>query len=141
MARLKNVLEVISQAAMEIGIAQAPAASVVSTSDQDIIQLRSLLYSVADEIMVDEPYQEALNEGFWLADQDGITLKEKITTDSDLVLFDSRLAVNGLKFRFLKSKGLEFGEELRDFTVRMNKLAGAMNARVLDLDLEESRQI
>ena len=39
------------------------------------------------------------------------------TADDDIVLFDARLAIDGLKYRFLKAKGLEYGEEQRDFTV------------------------
>jgi hypothetical protein len=64
-----------------------------------------------------------------------------IVSDSDVIQFDGRLAVQGLKWRFLQAKGLEFGESLRDFTSRMNKLAARSNARVLDLDIDGSRWI
>ena len=67
--------------------------------------------------------------------------KARPTTDTDLILFDGRLAIDGLKYRFLKAKGLEFGEELRDYTARMNKLAGRVNARVIDLEADEGRII
>jgi hypothetical protein len=56
-----------------------------------------------------------------------------------LILFDSRLAIDGLKFRFLKAKGLEFGEELRDFSNRLNRLAARTNAAVIDLYLDQGR--
>ena len=39
----------------------------------------------------------------------------------------------------LQAKGLEFGEQMRDFTTRMNKLAVRANNRVLDLDCDEGR--
>jgi hypothetical protein len=55
------------------------------------------------------------------------------SADTDQILFDGRLAVAGLKFRFLAAKGLEFGEPLRDFSTRLNKLAGRANKRLLDL--------
>lgn len=140
MARLKTIAEVINDAAQEIGITQFPAASVVSTADQDISQLRALAYAVAEELMLDEPYMALLNEGFWLAAQDG-TLKDRVTADSDRVLIDGRLMVSGLKFRFLQAKGLEFGEPLRDYTSRLNRLAGQANGRVLDLDMDEGRTL
>ena len=59
----------------------------------------------------------------------------------DRVLFDARLAVAGIKYRFLQAKGLEFGEQMRDFTVRMTKIAARANNRVLDLNDDESRAI
>ena len=42
------------------------------------------------------------------------------------------------EYRFLKAKGLEFGEEMRDFSTWQNKLAARANKRVLDLDTEPS---
>jgi len=51
---------------------------------------------------------------------------------------DPRLAVDGLKYRFLKAKGLEYGEEQRDFIVRLNKIAGR-NAPVIDLNEDPGR--
>ena len=64
-----------------------------------------------------------------------------IVSDSDVVQFDGRLAIDGLKWRFLQAKGLEFGETFRDFVGRMNKLAARSNARVLDLDIDGGRWI
>jgi hypothetical protein len=75
-----------------------------------------------------------------VTDKDGVP-KLVPTTDSDLILIDGRLMIAGLKYRFMKAKGLEYGEEMRDFVTRMNKLAVRVNARVLDLDYEESRQV
>jgi hypothetical protein len=49
------------------------------------------------------------------------------------------VAVTGLKFKFLQAKGLEFGEQMRDFTTRLNKIAVRSNNRVLDLDVDEGR--
>jgi hypothetical protein len=125
---------------MEVGITQFPAASVVTTADQDIVQLRSLLSAVADEVMLDEPYLTTLSDGFWLTDKDG-HVKDHITADTDVCLFDARLATNGLKFMFLQAKGLEFGEAVRAFAQRMNRVAGAMNGKVLDLDTDEGRSL
>ena len=83
-----------------------------------------------------QPYEETLGDGYWLLGDDGVTKKKHPTADNDVVLFDARLCINGLKFRFLKAKGLEFGEELRDFSDRMNKLAAKANGSVIDLNYD-----
>jgi hypothetical protein len=138
MARLISVKDCVSQAAQELGLVTKPVASVVGTADQDISQMLALLSLVADETLLEEPYRATLGDGVWVVDQNGLP-KPAPTTDSDFILFDSRLAINGLKYRFLKSKGLEYGEEMRDYTNRMNKLSGRVNGRVLDLDSDEGR--
>ena len=138
MAKLLSLLDIVSQAALEIGITQQRVSSVVTSNDQDIVQMRALLHSVADEVLSEEPYQETLGDQNWISDVDGNPLAA-FSADTDLVLFDGRLAINGVKYRFLKAKSLEFGEEMRDFTTRMNKLGARVNARVLDLDAEGGR--
>lgn len=138
MARPYTILDIVSQAALEIGITQDRVSSVVSTKDQDITQMRALLHQVADEVLLEEPYQVTLGDGYWISDANGTPL-EYFNADDDLVLFDGRLAVDGLKYRFLKAKGLEFGEEMRDFLSRLNKLAGRVNGKVLDLDTDWGR--
>lgn len=130
-----TVREAVNQASMEVGIAQFPIGQAIGSQDQDIAQMTALLVAVADEVVLDQPYEQTLGDGYWLLGADG-TKKKLPTADTDTVLFDGRLAINGLKFRFLKAKGLEFGEELRDFTSRMNKLAAAANARVIDLNTD-----
>jgi len=138
MAGLLTVLEIVSQAAMEIGIAQNRVSSVTSTQDQDIIQMRSLLHAVASEVLSEEPYLSSLGDQYWIEGSDGEP-KSDFTADDDLVLFDGRLAIQGAKWRFLQGKGLEFGEAMRDFSGRINKLAARANARVLDLDTDWGR--
>ena len=138
MAKLLTLLDIVSQAAMEIGISQARASAVVTTQDQDIAQMRALLHSVADEVLAEEPYVTTLGDQNWITDADG-EFKDEFTADNDVVQFDGRLAINGVKWRFLAAKTLEFGEAMRDFTTRMAKLAARANARVLDLDAEDGR--
>jgi hypothetical protein len=132
MAKLLSVAEAVSQASMEIGITQRPVSQAVNSPDQDIAMMTALMSAVADEVLDEEPYKEQLGDGNWLLSSDGST-SNKPTADSDKILFDGRLMVAGLKFRFLAAKGLEFAEPLRDFATRMNKLAGRANTRVLDL--------
>src|SRR4051812_36994272 len=134
MGQLINVKDCVSQASMEIGIAPRPVQSAISSLDQDIVQMVALLYAVADEVMSEEPYRDTLGDGFWIFSQSGEP-QQRFELDTDMIAFDRRLAVDGLKYRFLKAKGLEYGEEMRDFLARLNKLGVRANGRVLDLDL------
>jgi hypothetical protein len=136
--RLITVQQAVSQASQEIGIAQRPVSQAIGSLDQDISQMVALLSAVADELLTDDPYRQALGDGYWLLATDG-TPRQVPQADTDLILFDGRLAVSGLKFRFLQAKGLESGEPHRDFTVRLNKVAVEANRRVLDLDADAER--
>jgi hypothetical protein len=133
-----SVRDIVSQASLEIGITQTAAGPVFGSADQDAIQMANLLNAVADEVLLEEPYKRSLGDHVWVTDADD-NPKIVPTADTDLVLFDSRLAINGVKYRFLQAKGLEFAEQLRDYTVRLNKLAAIANSRVLDLDVDEGR--
>lgn len=140
MGKLVTVKDAVNDAAMEIGITQRPITTAVGSLDQDIAQMTALLSAVAAEVMDEQPYTNSLGDGQWLVSADGQTMRDKPLMDDDLILFDARLAINGLKFRFLKAKGLEFGEDMRDFTTRLNKLGGRANGRVLDLNEDWGRQ-
>jgi hypothetical protein len=138
MSRLASVVDTISDASLEIGIVQRPVTLAVGTSDQDIAQMLALLQNVADELLIDPPYRDMLGDGNWLVDAGMQVYKARPTQDSDIILFDARLAVDGLKYRFLKAKALEYGEEQRDFISRLNKIAGR-NAPVIDLNEDPGR--
>jgi hypothetical protein len=140
MARLMSVAEIVSQASLELGTSQKKITKVFGSGDQDIVQMGSLLHAVADEVLLEDPYRFTLGDDVWVTSAAG---EPKLfpTDDTDLVAFDSRLAINGLKYRFNQAKGYEFAEQMREFVIRMNKLAGRVNARVLDLDADESRVI
>jgi hypothetical protein len=138
MSQRLSVLQLVNQASLEIGISQRPITKVVGSLDQDVVQMGALLNAVADEVLLEEPYKYTLGDDAWVTDDAG-NPKLFATVDTDLITFDSRLAINGMKYRFLQAKGMEFAEQLRDFTVRMNKLAGRVNAKVLDLDGDEDR--
>jgi hypothetical protein len=138
MARYLTVKRIISQASMEVGITQREIATAVGSLDQDIAQMVALLQVVADEVLLDEPYRATLGDEVWVTDANGVP-KEEISSDNDFIAFDGRLAINGCKYRFLQSKGLEYGEQLRDFTSRMNKLASRVNGVVIDMYEDEGR--
>src|SRR5262245_19159055 len=135
-----SISQIVSQASLEIGITQSPVSQVYGCKDQDVVQMGALLNAVADEVLFEEPYRVTLGDHVWVSDSDG-NPKLFPTEDTDLVLFDTRLAIDGLKYRFLQAKGLEFAEQLRDYTTRLNKIAGFVNGRVLDLDADEGRVI
>jgi hypothetical protein len=133
-----SVKDIVSQASMEIGITQRAISSAVGSLDQDIAQMVALLSAVADEVLLDEPYKESLGDEMWVSDENS-NAKEAITADSDLIRFDARLAINGLKYRFLQAKGLEYGEQIKDFLMRLNKLAARANGVIIDLYEDEGR--
>jgi hypothetical protein len=138
MAELISVLKAVNDAAMEIGIRQTPLSQALGSKDEDVVQMTALLSSVADDVLLDEHYQDHLGDGHWLVSKDGKFLSQP-ASDDDRILFDGRVAINGLKYKFLQAKGLEFGEQMRDFSVRLNKLAVRANNRVLDLNTDEGR--
>jgi hypothetical protein len=138
MAQLSTISQIVSDASQEMGLTQLPITIVVGTTDEDIAQLTALMQNVADELLIDPPYRDQLGDGNWLVDAGLVVFKSRPTSDDDIVLFDARLAVNGLKYRFLKAKGLEYGEEQRDFITRLNKIAGR-NAPVIDLNADPGR--
>ena len=141
MPALLTIKDAVSQASMEIGITQSPVSSAVGSGDQDISQMVALMSAVADELLLEAPYKMTLGDGTWVIDGATGLPKDRITADSDRIAFDGRLAINGIKFRFLGAKGLEFGEAARDFSNRLNKLAGRVEGRVLDLYEDEGRVI
>jgi len=133
MAALLNLKDCVSQASQEIGITQRPIQTAIGSLDQDIVQMVALLSAVADEVLLEEPYKVTLGDGVWIYSEGGEP-QATFLLDTDVIAFDGRLAISGLKYRFLKAKGLEFAEEMRDFLTRLNKLAARANGRVLDLD-------
>lgn len=138
--KLINAKDLVSAASMEIGLIQKPITTIVSTLDQDIAQMVALMSAVADEVLLEEPYQTSLGDGIWCISSPGSAPRwAGPTQDTDLILFDARLAIDGLKYRFLKAKGLEYGEEMRDFSTRLSRLASRAVGRVLDLDAEQGR--
>jgi hypothetical protein len=139
MSRLISIRDAVSNASMELGLAQQPVSAVVGSPDEDISQMAALLYAVADEVMLEEPYRTTFGDGLFLSTSAGEPL-EKFTDDNDLILFDARLAIDGLKYQFMQAKGFEYGEYMRSFLTRLNKLASRVNAVVLDLDNTEDRE-
>jgi hypothetical protein len=140
MSKLLTLREAVGQAQIETGIAQVMPSTVVNSQDQDILQMAALLSAVADEVLLEQPYVVTLGDGIWCSDAAGTPRPNGPIADTDVILFDGRLAVTGIKMRFRAAKGLEFGEDLRDFTTRLSKLS-VPTARILDLDADPGRMI
>lgn len=141
MTKLLNAREIVSQAQQELGMTQKPVTTVTNTLDQDISQMLALMSAVADEVLLEPAYRTILGDDIWCVDKDNKAKPMGPTTDTDIILMDGRLMIDGLKYRFLKQKGLEFGEEMRDFVVRLNKLAVRANPRTIDLYADEGRTL
>src|SRR5262245_53537716 len=141
MSKLLNVLEIVGKAQLEAGIAQIAPPVVFKSEDQDVVQMGALLSALADEVLLEEPYKTTLGDGIWAVSSTGERRPNGPEADLDVILFDGRLAVDRLKFHSLSAKGLEFGEAMRNFVNRQNRLAADFNARVLDLDTDEDREI
>lgn len=142
MARLMTLREVIGRAQIEIGIALVSPSIVIGSKDQDVLQMAALLHGVADEVLDEMPYKVTLGDRLWCASNTNPPVSRPAgpQADTDLILFDGRLAVAGLKMRFRAAKGLEFGEDMRDFSTRLSKLALEW-APVIDTYAEEGREI
>jgi hypothetical protein len=138
--KLFTLKEVVGKAQIEVGIAQSMPERVVQSLDQDIAQMHSLLSAVADEVLLEEPYKTTLGDGVWCASAEGVPRPLGPVMDTDVILFDGRLAITGLKMRFRSAKGLEYGEDLRDFNSRLSKLAQP-TAKILDLDTDPGRLV
>jgi hypothetical protein len=136
--RLTSIRDAVSNASLELGLTQQPVSAVVGSPDEDISQMAALIYAVADEVLLEEPYKIRLGDGIFLASDTGAPL-ERFSADTDLILFDARLAIDGLKYQFMQAKGFEYAEYMRSFQTRLNKLAADANAVVLDLDAVEDR--
>lgn len=51
----------------------------------------------------------------WCSDSTGATLQEAFSADTDIPRLDDYAMVLGVRWRFLKKKGLEYGEEFRQY--------------------------
>lgn len=51
----------------------------------------------------------------WVLDADSSTKKERFSMDTDTILIDENCFIMGLKWRFLRSKGLDYAQEKMDY--------------------------
>lgn len=60
----------------------------------------------------------------WALGADGITPQTKFLTDNDTYLLDEDCFVLGLKWRFLRAKGLDYTQEFDDYTQECTRVLG-----------------
>ena len=65
----------------------------------------------------------------WVLAADGTTYKTTFTVDTDTSLIDESIITLGVKWRFLKAKGLDYAEEFRSYESSLEAIFGADGAR------------
>lgn len=71
----------------------------------------------------------------WAVSSDGLTRRSRFTMDDDLPLFDDELLQAGLKWRWNKSKGLDYQEDFQDYEMMVaDAITGDKTARRIKLD-------
>jgi hypothetical protein len=73
----------------------------------------------------------------WCTSSDGVTGRRFFTQDEDLPLFDDELLIAGTKWRWNKSKGLDYQEDFNDYEMMVaDAITGDKTARRKKLDNE-----
>ena len=89
---------------------------------------RRKFYIKANKLYID-PVPEADGETIafdyysknWVLDADGTTTKARFTLDTDTIKLDEDCFIMGLKWRFLRAKGLDYTQEQADYTLAVNQ--------------------
>ena len=76
----------------------------------------------------DSIYFEYISSKFVLA-ADGTTHKTTFTADDDTSIIDESIITVGVKWRFLKAKGLDYSEEFRSYESSLESIFGADGSR------------
>lgn len=75
----------------------------------------------------DSVYFEYISRN-WVADTNG-TPKSAFTADTDVARIDEDILTLGVKWRFLKSKGMDYSEEFRSYESALESVFGSDGAR------------
>jgi hypothetical protein len=71
----------------------------------------------------------------WILDEDGVTLKQYFTKDTDTVLLPEELVLMGLRWYWKAEKGLDYAENMRTYEMQVKDAAGRDGAKpVLCMD-------
>lgn len=60
----------------------------------------------------------------WILDNDGSTYKQYFTEDTDTLLIPEELAIQGLRWRWLRAKGLDYAEEFETYEAQVKQALG-----------------
>ncbi len=70
---------------------------------------------------------------------DGTTFRRQFEADTDTYVLDEELLILGVTYRFLKQKGLDYAEALRDYELALSTAIGsAKGAKIINLAPEEA---
>lgn len=60
----------------------------------------------------------------WITNAAGSTYKQYFTADSDLILLPEEIVLNGLRWRWMREKGLDYGEVFRTYETQVANALG-----------------
>lgn len=60
----------------------------------------------------------------WLTDSTGVTYRQYVGADADLILLPEELVIMGLRWRWLREKGLEYAELFRTYENQLKDMLG-----------------
>jgi len=80
--------------------------------------------TTANDVIAFDYYSE-----YWARASDGLTEKARFTADTDYYVLDDDCMVMGIKWRFLRAKGLDYGEEFNSYMERKNMMIARNGGR------------
>ena len=109
----------------------------VSSSIQEYYRLRGGNLLISPAPAAGETIAGEYVSKNWILDSDGTTTKAVFTADSDTSLIDEDLIVLDVKWRYLKSKSLDYSEEKLEFESEFaNRRGEDKGGRIIDLATE-----
>lgn len=119
--------------ALTYGIGTSPLRKVWRTTDDDEIEIFPTPTASGDVLKI------SFVTTYW-AKTAGNVFKSVLEADDDYHLFNDRLFILGIKWRFLEQKGLPFGASKAEFDRILSiRKAAARTARTLTLDSRRAR--
>src|SRR5690606_16516283 len=61
---------------------------------------------------------------FWITDETGVDLKQYFSADSDIVLLPPEIMLMGLRWRWMREKGLDYAEIFRTYELQVKDALG-----------------
>ena len=119
--------------AWQYGVITTPIRKIWRTTADDTIEVFPTPTANGDSLAI------SFITSYW-AKSAGNTFKESLSADDDYHLFNDRLFIEGVKWRFLEAKGLPFGVPKLEYDrLLMQRKAAARPGRTLTLDSGRAR--
>ena len=113
--------DIVQTIGTELGIVVA-GQDILSSSDKDTKQFGTLVIATCQDLLSRFPWRLTIGDNPWVMSTDG-NYKFKLELDTDTPLLDSRLIIEGTKWRYLNSKGYTYSEQFRFYEKRINDFA------------------